>query len=418
MNESRETLNISEPTTKSNWSKHDTRWTLSLFGTAVGAGILFLPINLGVGGFWPLVLMAILAFPMAFLSHRGLNRFVLSSSSSNADFTDVVKEHFGAKAGLLISSLYFLSIFPILLIYGVAITNTVDSFLVNQVGMSSIPRPILSGTLVFSLIAIMMAGEKVMLRVFALMVYPLVLVLTLISLYLIPHWSMPNLSFPETGAFLKTTWLAIPVVIFSFSHAAAISSFANVQRRHYGQQGNRKSEQILRCTNIMLVVFVLFFVFSCTLSLSPEQLLQAKEQNVSILSYLANANGQPFIDLLGPLVAFVAITSSFLGHFLGARESLNGLLVKQTSMSSSTISKCINVFLFLAIWCVAIINPSILDMMGDLSGPIIAMILFIMPTIAIFKVKSLHKFRYHISTAFVFITGTIAVSALIFQLVN
>ena len=112
----------------SNWTKHDTYWLLSLFGTAVGAGILFLPINIGLGGFWPLVLMVLLAFPMTYLSHRGLARFVLSSRRPNADFTDVVEEHFGQRAGRLISLLYFLSIFPILLIYGVGLTNTVDSF--------------------------------------------------------------------------------------------------------------------------------------------------------------------------------------------------------------------------------------------------------------------------------------------------
>lgn len=29
------------------WTRYDTRWVLSLFGTAVGAGILFLPIKAG-----------------------------------------------------------------------------------------------------------------------------------------------------------------------------------------------------------------------------------------------------------------------------------------------------------------------------------------------------------------------------------
>ena len=42
------------------WTKQDTSWVISLFGTAVGAGILFLPINAGMGGFWPLVVMALL----------------------------------------------------------------------------------------------------------------------------------------------------------------------------------------------------------------------------------------------------------------------------------------------------------------------------------------------------------------------
>ena len=93
------------PTSK--WNLHDTQWTLSLFGTAVGAGILFLPINIGIGGFWPLIILACLAFPMTFCAHRGLARFVLSSKNKDADFTDVVEEHFGVTAGRLISLLYF-----------------------------------------------------------------------------------------------------------------------------------------------------------------------------------------------------------------------------------------------------------------------------------------------------------------------
>ncbi|MGP8307877.1 aromatic amino acid transport family protein [Vibrio sp. YIC-376] len=417
MKESQKSLSSSKLNTAT-WSKHDTHWVLSLFGTAVGAGILFLPINLGIGGFWPLVTMAILAFPMTYLAHRGLARFVLSSKIKNADFTDVVEEHFGPKAGRSISLLYFLSIFPILLIYGVGITNTVDSFMLNQAGMESLPRPLLSGVLVFGLISIMMAGEKVMLRAFAVMVYPLVAILALLSFYLIPNWTAPVLNAPEAASFANTMWLAIPVVIFSFSHAAAISSFANVQRRHYRKDAEFKAERILHRTSIMLIAFVLLFVFSCVLALSPQQLAEAKAQNVSVLSYLANATENPFIATLGPLVAFVAITSSFLGHFLGARESLNGLLTKNSNLPQRRADMVTVVVLFLSIWIAAILNPSILGMMEALSGPVIAMILFIMPMIAVYKIEALKQYRGKLSTYFVLMTGVVAVSALVFSLLS
>ncbi|MCV5975336.1 hypothetical protein OFO29_23565, partial [Escherichia coli] len=229
--------------------------------------------------------------------------------------------------------------------------------------MEALPRELLSGVLVFALIAIMMAGEKVMLRAFAVMVYPLVAILAFLSFYLMPNWTMPVLDTPDMGAFASTMWLAVPVVIFSFSHAAAISSFANVQRRHYGDDADAKAELILRRTSIMLIAFVLLFVFSCVLALSPEQLAQAKAQNVSVLSYLANATDNPFIATLGPLVAFVAITSSFLGHFLGARESLNGLITKHSNLSETRVDRISVVVLFLSIWAAAIMNPSILGMM-------------------------------------------------------
>lgn len=69
------------------------------------AGILFLPINAGIGGFWPLVAMALLVGPMTYLSHRGLSRFVCSGSRPDADITEVVSEHFGPLAGRLITIL-------------------------------------------------------------------------------------------------------------------------------------------------------------------------------------------------------------------------------------------------------------------------------------------------------------------------
>ncbi|MFI8707832.1 septum formation initiator, partial [Bacillus sp. NPDC077411] len=43
------------------WHKQDTTWALSLFGTAIGAGVLFLPINAGAGGLLSLLLITVLA---------------------------------------------------------------------------------------------------------------------------------------------------------------------------------------------------------------------------------------------------------------------------------------------------------------------------------------------------------------------
>ena len=126
------------------WNKFDLAWVLNLFGTAVGAGVLFLPINAGMGGFWPLLFMALIVGPMTYLAHRGLSRFVLSSKKPGSDITEVVEEHFGKTAGKLITLLYFFAIFPILLIYGVGITNTVISFMENQLQVAAPPRAILS----------------------------------------------------------------------------------------------------------------------------------------------------------------------------------------------------------------------------------------------------------------------------------
>ncbi len=287
-------------TTRPRWTKQDTTWALSLFGTAVGAGILFLPINAGMSGFWPLVVMTLLVGPMTFFAHRGLSRFVLSSKNAGSDITEVVEEHFGVGAGKIITLLYFFAIYPIVLIYGVGITNTVDSFLVNQLGMASPPRAILSLALILGMMAIMLLGEKMMLRVTQFLVYPLVAILVFMSLYLIPEWNTAALSqVPSAGDFAITLWISIPVLVFAFNHSPAISSFSLAQRRDHGDDAEQKSGQILMRAAAMLVGFVMLFVFSCVLSLTPADLEAAKAENIAILSYLANKHESPFISFLG-----------------------------------------------------------------------------------------------------------------------
>lgn len=101
------------------------------YGTVTGAGALFLPINAGVGGMIPLVVMVILVFPITFFVHRDLVRFVLSSKGPGEDITKVVEEHFSVGAGKLITLPYFFATYPILLVYSVTITDTVESFLTH-----------------------------------------------------------------------------------------------------------------------------------------------------------------------------------------------------------------------------------------------------------------------------------------------
>ncbi|MCK3657804.1 serine transporter [Pasteurellaceae bacterium Pebbles2] len=414
---------MSSTQSSTKWTKFNITWMLNLFGTAVGAGVLFLPINAGMGGFWPLIIMTILVGPMTYLAHRGLSRFVLSSAKPGSDITEVVEEHFGKTAGKLITLLYFFAIFPILLIYGNGITNTVDSFIVNQLGMASPNRVLLSFVLIASLISVMLMNEKVMLKLTELLVYPLVFILLALSLYLIPEWNTSMLSeFPTVGGFLSTLWITIPVLVFSFNHSPAISAFSQSQQREYKDPvlAEKYANKTLFGTATILLVFVMFFVFSCVLTLTPEELMQAKAQNISILSFLANKFDNPYISYLGPLVAFLAITSSFFGHYLGAREGLAGLYLKLTDKQENIDRKKLNngtaVFFLLTLWGVAIINPSILGLIESLGGPIIAMILFIMPMYAIRKVPSMQRYQGKLSNIFVTIMGLIAISAVVYGL--
>jgi len=404
------------------WSKHDTTWMLGLYGTAIGAGTLFLPINAGVGGFWPLIVLALLAFPMTFFAHRGLTRFVLSGRSG--DITEVVEEHFGVGAGKLITLLYFFAIFPILLVYSVALTNTLSNFMEHQLHVTPPPRALLSLLLILGLMAIVRCGQGVIVRAMSLLVYPFVAALLLLALSLIPNWNGAFFASASEGMplplFFKTLWLAIPVMVFSFNHSPIISAFALDQKRHYGAQAESKSSGILAMSHSMMVLTVMFFCFSCVLALSPADLVAAKDQNISILSYLANHFQTPVIAYAAPLIALVAITKSFLGHYIGASEGFQGLIVKNLrgrSLSSASLEKITAVFMILSCWAVATFNPSILRIIETMGGPVIACLLFLMPMYAIRRVPSLRQYSGQVSNLFVVLIGLIALSAIIYSVV-
>ncbi len=429
----RSLITSTAPRFNNTWHKTDIMWMLGLYGTAIGVGVLFLPINAGLCGLLPLMIMAIIAFPMTFFSHRGLCRLILSSKFPGKNITEVVEEHFGISVGKSITLLYFLTIYSILLLYSVAITNTVDSFIVFQLNMPRPPRALLSLILIMSIMTIVYFGEKSIMKTMTILVFPFITVLMLLAIYLIPHWStdiFKKLALSDyitnrniCNSFLMNLWTLIPVVIFSFNHSPIISAFAIAKYEEYGADAEKKCSTIMAYAHIMMVITVMFFVFSCALSLSPENLAEAKVQNISILSYLANHFNNPVIAYLAPIIAFIAITKSFLGHYLGASEGLNSLIAKfikiyNINISTNKLHHITGIFILATTWIVATLNPSILGMIEVLGGPIVAILLFLMPMYAIRTVPAMHKYSGKISNIFVVFMGLIAISAIIFRLMD
>lgn len=73
-------------------------------------------------------------------------------------------------------------------------------------------------------------------------------------------------------------------------------------------------------------------------------------------------------------------------------------------------------FMFLTTWLAAILNPSILSLIESLVGPIIAIVLYLMPMYAISRVPELKRYRGRLSNIFVTIAGIVAVSGILLSL--
>ncbi|MGY3855722.1 amino acid permease [Aeromonas aquatilis] len=415
----------SNPVSKLKWEKSDSVWTMGLYATAVGAGTLFLPITVGSNSPVILLFILLLAFPLSYYSHRALSRFVLSSSHREGDITHVVEEHFGAKAGKLLMLVYLMAFYPIILVYSISITNAIQSFVVHQQGDAELPRGLLVLGVMLGLHLVLLAGKQIVVSAISVLALPMVAFLIGLSIYLLPQWSLSYFSESQAvdwrdPAFWKSLWLIVPVMVFSFSHAPIISSFSAAQKKRCQESADLRAKRIIKYSSMLICGSVLFFVVSCVMSLSQAEMALARTDNISVLSALANKFSNPLIAYVGPLIAILAMSKSFLGTSMGVSEGTVSMVSGACqglglSLKESTIARVSSVILFMVTAVITYLNPNVLDIIERVSGPLIAVILFLLPACSIYRLPALKRYRGP-STLFVLVMGLLAISALIYDL--
>ncbi|MBU5654637.1 MAG: aromatic amino acid transport family protein [Corynebacterium aurimucosum] len=404
-------------------------WIITLFGTAVGAGILFLPLNAGGFGFWPLVFATVFILPLVYFSHRTYARIVAGAPKEDhgKDILELVSQYLGKGQGIGFAVLYWITVFSTVLIYGVSITNAVDSFIVNQLGGPSIDRWLLATICVGIMTGGFAIGRKPMIWLAQVLVYPLIIALAITSIYLIPRWDLHSFIHFDDGAdgwgqMLKGIFLILPVLVFSFSHMAALSQFAIDMQPQYGEKTEKRVSRTEFYTAILLVVFTMFFVWSCVLALGADGMNEALEQNIPVLSYFANVTGTPFMAYMAPIVVICAIVSSYFGHMLGTEEGTEYLLKNAApqlaeKVSHRTLLNIIYVIVFVCTTLVAIFNPSIISMISVVSGVFVAFIVYLVPVYMFKKLDVYKQFRNDPWNYFVFGMGLLIMAVTIWDMI-
>ncbi len=406
------------------WSKEETLWSFALYGTAVGAGTLFLPIQLGSAGAIVLFLTAILAWPLTYWPHKMLCQFILASKSDHHQegITAAVQQYFGKKTGNLISGLYFLAFFVVILIYAVAITNSLAEQLARHMPVGHGTRVLLSLGVVAALNLIFLTGRRITIRVMGLLVFPLIAYFLFLSVYLSSHWqpSLLTSGLTYTPSTLHDIWFSIPVMVFAFSHTPIISTFAVAQREKYAGEAMAKCKKIMKVAYLIIAVSVMFFVFSCFMAIPAANVLAAKQQGLTILSALSMMpSSAGWLSVSGIIVAVVAMSKSFLGTYFGVIEGATQLVSSGAQQAGfnpgAKLSRVISLAVVsLVTFIVCCMNPNALSMIYAISGPLIALILFIMPTLSCWLVPVLKPYR-SLANILVLSAGLLCVSVMFFR---
>ncbi len=119
----------------------------------------------------------------------------------------------------LITTLYFIAFFVVVLIYAVAITNSLTEQLAKHMVIDLRIRMLVSLGVVLILNLIFLMGRHATIRVMGFLVFPLIADPSL-SIYLVGSWQ-PDLLTTQVEFNQNTLhqiWISISVMVFAFSH--------------------------------------------------------------------------------------------------------------------------------------------------------------------------------------------------------
>lgn len=400
------------------WNRHDTMWVLGIYGCSVSGGTLFWPISLGLAGFWPMLILSLLAFPMTFLTYITLAKFILAGTRArgkDGNIIDTVEEHLGMKWGKVLTFVYFITVFPSMTVYTIALTNTLIDFCHTQLGFQNPPsRWLVAPVVTLGLMSLVRFGTTFIVKAMGAIVFPFIIALVVFGLFAVPHWNASFMttaeSFGGAAGVLSSTWSAIPMVVFAFSFTSITSSFVVGQKQRYGELAPQKVHQIMFVAVALIVVTVIFFSWSCIFALSPQELVEAKKSNLTVLSFLARRFENPFMAYASQAIVFAAAIKSFLAHYLATEESAKGfarssLNASEDFLQSGAFKLAVAGMVFVLCSSIAIWNPDILSLIKIALVPISVFIVYFLPQYAFRRVPSLAQYRGGMTNIFIVAIG-------------
>jgi serine transporter len=371
---------------------------------AIGAGIVFLPVQVGITGVWVFAASVMLAYPAMYMMQK-LYLQTLSESSECENYAGIITQYLGKNWGIFLAAVYFFMLVKGMLTYSLAVTFDTAKYLQNfgvTTGLLS-DSPLFSLALLCLLVLIAAQGEKLIFKESS----PLVLfklgVVVLLGVVTIPHWdisvNLPPL--PELKRFAINTILTVPFTLFSIMFVQILSPM-NIAFRKVEKDPRIATYRAFRANRIayfVLVVAILFFATSFAFVLSHEQALSAKAQNISALALAGSVIPGNGVLYMATALNLFAIVTAFLGIYLGLEESIKGVVmnvitrfIPHERVSSRLVSIGVCVFIVLGLWFWVQTRFSIL-LLQQLAAPIYGIASFIIPCVLVYKVPALRKYR-------------------------
>lgn len=385
------------------FDSNDVGWVIMSIGMAIGAGIVFLPVQVGLMGLWVFLLSSIIGYPAMYLFQR-LFINTLAESPECKDYPSVITGYLGKNWGILLGALYFVMLVIWMFVYSTAITNDSASYL-QTFGMTEgllSENPFYGLILICALVAISSRGEQLLFKVSSFMVLTKLLVVAALGLSMIGMWHLHNVgALPPVGRLIKEAIITLPFTLTSILFIQTLSPMVISYR---GRNKNREvaRHKALRAMNIafgVLFCTVFFYAISFTLAMGHDEAVKAYEQNISALAIAAKFFPGGWVTVVSVMLNIFAVMTAFFGVYLGFREATQGIVmnilqryIPTEKINQKWVQNGIMVFAVLLAWGAIILNAPVLSF-TSICSPIFGMVGCLIPAYLVYKVPMLHKYK-------------------------
>ena len=381
----------------------DWGWVIMSIGMAIGAGIVFLPVKVGLVGLWIFLASAIIGYPVMYMFQK-LFINTLASSSKCEYYPSVISESLGKNWGVFLGFLYFAMIVIAVFMYATALTNDSASFLHSFGVTESVlsVNPLYGLAVVCIVVALASRGEKFLFKISTGMVLIKLASVAILGFVMIPHWEVKNIGeLPSFDYLLKETIAMLPFTMTSILFIQTLSPMV-ISYRSHNKSIDVAWYKSLRAMNIafwVLFITVFFYAVSFTLAMGHDRAVIAAEENISALAMAGQGMSGTTLKFLSLTLNIFAVMTAFFGVFLGFQESCRGIamnvlkrFISENKINKNIVSKSIIIFAVLVSWGSIVLNFPILKMLSYY-GPITGFIGCLIPAYLVYKVPFLHTFK-------------------------
>ncbi|SYH65129.1 amino acid permease [Klebsiella pneumoniae] len=353
------------------FTMYDLGWVVLCIGAAIGSGIVFFPLQVGLKGVWVFALAVILGYPAVYYMQK-LFIETMARSDEQDSYLSIITSYVGSRWGVLLGALYSFTMLKSMVEYALAITNDSASYLktfglTNQTLSEHWWWSLL---LIAGLSLVASKGEKLLFKVSGSMIAVKLVIIVAIGFVVIPFWDVSNIgAFPTVSHLVVGTFPTLPFAIFSIMFVGILNpmNIAYKKREEDKDVAKYKILRVHKVAYLVLVATVLLFVMSIVLSISETDALRAYQDNISALALAAKVIPGATVKYMSVILNVFSIVTAFLALYLAVHESFVGLIkvtvekiVKPQENNSKAISVAAFVMVVLVLWLIVLTNFPIL----------------------------------------------------------